>query len=65
MPDYNRNEMRLVIDNYVINARYRDVLRLRYCEGLTHEQVAQETHYSTQHVKSLCKRYKEMLFSHL
>ena len=62
---YNRNDMRTAIENYVVNPRYREVLRLRYCEGMTHEQVAEAAHYSTQHVKSICKSYKEMLISHL
>ena len=60
---YNRNDMKIAIENYVVNSRYREVLRLRYCEGMTHEQVAEATHYSTQHVKSICKDYKKILFS--
>ena len=58
---YSRTQMSANIDDYVVNARYREVLRLRYCEGLTHEQVAEATHYSTQHVKSICKTYKDAL----
>ena len=65
MSNYNRKTMLTVIDDYVVNPRYRDVLRLKYYEGMTHEQVAEATHYSTQHVKSICKSYKEMLISHL
>ena len=49
------------IEDYVINPRYREVLRLRYCEGMTMEQVAEATNYSTQHVKHLCKKYKDYL----
>ena len=65
MSNYNRKTMLGVIDDYVVNPRYREVLRLRYCEGMTHEQVGEATNYSTQHVKSICKDYKELLISHL
>ena len=51
-----------VIDDYVVNPRYREILRLRYCEGFTMEQVAEATNYSTQHVKYICGSYKDLLF---
>ena len=63
MPKYSRFTMSHAIDEYVINPRYREVLKLRYCEGFTHEQVAEATHYSTQHVKHICKAYKDLLIS--
>lgn len=65
MPKYNRFDMCKAIETYVINSRYREVLQLKYCEGLTYEQVAEATHYSTQHVKYICGEYKEYLLSHL
>ena len=51
-----------VIDDYVINPRYREVLRLRYCEGFPYEVIGEMTHYSTQHVKYICKTHKDYLF---
>lgn len=65
MTDYNRKQMRNVIDDYVVNPKYREVLSLKLCDGMTHEQVAEVTNYSTQHVKHICKAYREMLLSHL
>lgn len=62
---YSRSDMCAAIEDYVINSRYREVLRLRYCEGLTMEQIAAATNYSTQHVKHICKTYKDYLISHL
>ena len=53
------------IDEYVRNPRYRNVLRLRYCQGETYERIAEQVNYSTQHVKYICKTYKELLMSHL
>lgn len=65
MPNYKRSDMCNAIDDYIINASYRLVLKLRYCEGLTYEQVGERTGYSTQHVKRICKTYKDFLISRI
>ena len=65
MPSYKRSDMCKAIDDYVINSRYREILRLRFCEGMTHEQISEATNYSTQHVKHICKTYKDFLMSQL
>lgn len=63
MPKYNRFEMGRIIEAYVLNPKYRQVLYLKYVEGLTHEQVAEKSNYSTQQVKNICKDYKDFLIS--
>ena len=65
MPAYDRFEMCEAINSYVINAKHREVLRLRYCEGYTHEQTGEIVGYSTQHVKHICKAYRDMLLSRM
>lgn len=63
MPIYNRFEMERVINEYVVNPKYREVLYLKYVEGLTHEQVAEKSNYCTQQVKNICRDYKNFLIS--
>ena len=63
MPKYNRHDMQQIIESYVINPRYRELLRLKLCEGMTYEQVAEAVNYSTQHVKHICLAYKDFLIS--
>ena len=65
MSGYNRYDMGKAIEAYVINSKYRQVLYLKFVEGMTHEQVAEAAGYSTQHVKHICKTYKDYLLSHL
>ena len=65
MPAYDRFEMCKTISAYVINAKHREVLRLRYCEGYTYEAAGDAVGYSTQHVKHICKAYRDLLLSHL
>ena len=61
MPKYNRYDMQRAIESYVINPKYRQMLYLKLCEGMTYEQVAEACSYSTQHVKAICKEYKDFL----
>ena len=65
MSNYKRSDMRNTIDEYVINSMYRDVLKLRYCDGMTYEKIAEMCNYSTQSVKRICTSYRDVLFSHL
>ena len=63
--EYRNSDMKSAIDEYIHNSNYREMLRLRYCEGMTYEQIAEAVDYSTQHIKAICKKYKDLLFSQL
>ena len=65
MPSYKRSDMQQAINEYIINPRYRDLLLLRLCEGRTYEEIAEIVSYSPQHVKYICRTYKDFLISHL
>lgn len=65
MPEYKNSDMLHVISEYVHNPKYRDILRLRYCDGFTYEEIAGEVNFSPQHVKAICAKYKPVLISHL
>lgn len=65
MPRYDRFEMGRAIEKFIINPRYRLLLRLKLCEGMTYEEVAEAVSYSTQHVKHIVKTYREFLISQL
>ena len=62
---YKRSDMCKAIEDYVINSKYRDILKLRFCEGLTYEQIGEITNYSPQHIKRICTSYKELLMNQL
>lgn len=62
---YKRSDMCKAIEDYVINSKYRDILKLRFCEGLTYEQIGEITNYSPQHIKRICASYKELLMNQL
>lgn len=60
---YRRSDMCQAIEEFVINPRYRLILKYRFCEGMTYENIAELTNYSTQHVKFICKKYKAFLMN--
>lgn len=65
MGDYKNSDMCNAIQEYVRNPRYRDLLQRRYCEGQTYDQISAAVNYSPQHVKHICKIYREILMNHL
>lgn len=65
MPDYKNSDMRNAIEEYIRNPRYRHLLRLRFCEDATYEEIAECVNYSPQHVRYICKTYRDFLMNHL
>lgn len=65
MPDYRNSDMCHAINEFVHNPRYRNLLRLRFCENATYEEIAEQVNYSPQHVRYICKMYREFLINHL
>ena len=65
MPVYKNSDMCRAIDEYVHNPRYRELLRLRFCDGFTYEEIAEAVNFSPQHVRHICNQYKPLLISAL
>ena len=59
---YTNSRMRDVIDEHIHSAWQRDALKLKYCDGLTYEQIAEKTGYSTQYIKEIFKKHKQTIF---
>ena len=62
---YSNTDMCRAIDEYVHNIKHRELLRLKLCDGYTHEEVAERVGYSTQYVKEICREYKPIMFQRL
>lgn len=62
---YTNSRMTAVIDEHVHSSWQRQALKLRYIDGLTHEQIAEKMGYSTQYIKEIVKRHKPTLFANL
>ena len=62
---YTNSRMTAVIDEHVHSSWQREALKLRYIDGLTYEQIAEKLGYSTQYIKEITKRHKDVLFANL
>ena len=62
---YKNSDMKTAIDEYVHVAWQREVCRLRFCEGMTYEEIGGRTGYSTQYIKEIVKKHKPTLFANL
>lgn len=70
--EYTNSQIRALIEEYVHSARDRELLFLRFIDGLTYEQIA--TRYQQDHpdnyisvdtVKRAIRKSESKLFSHL
>ena len=62
---YTNSQMTEVINEHIHSAWQREACKLRFVDGLTHEQIAERLGYSTQYIKEILKRNKIILFSNL
>ena len=64
-PDYTNSEIASLIDEYIHNAIYRDVLKDRLIDGLTLEQIAERRDLSVTTVKRIVYRAEDKLFARI
>lgn len=61
----SRTEAERLINEWIFNARDRDILRRRIIDGLTFEELAEEFSLSTQRTKVIVYRSLDKLSTHL
>lgn len=61
--DIANSTLSALIDEYVHNARYREVLKDRLIDGLTYAEIADARGYSERQVRNICYKCEERLFS--
>lgn len=57
--------MRLLIEEHIHNAKYRDILLSRYIDGLTYERIAERFDMSTQQIKTIVYKAQAKLLRYL
>ena len=63
--DYTNSQMCELIDEHIHNLKYRNILRLRYIDGLTYEKIAEEVNMSVQQVKTIVYKAQEKLIRYI
>ena len=65
MKEYTNSQIAYVIDEYIHKKIHRDLLKRRYIDGLTFEELAEEFDLSVRHTKSIVYKYDNTIFSHI
>ena len=64
---YNKSKSEIsgIIDEWIFNARNRDIIKRRLFDGLTYERLAEEFELSTQQIKNIVYKCQDIIFRHL
>ena len=63
--EYTNSAICCIIDEVIHNAKYRDILKDRFVDGLTLEAIAEKRDMSPTQVKTIIYRHEGKIFSHL
>lgn len=65
MKEYSNSQISHLIDEWVHSKRDRDILKLRYIDGLTFEKISEQCDMSVRQVKRIIYKNEMLLFKHL
>ena len=65
MRDYSRTELTNAIDEWILNEKYRAILKRRLIDGICYEPLAEEFDMSPRQIKDIVYKSQEKLFRHL
>lgn len=65
MRDYSRSEIEWAIDEYILNEKYRDIMRRRLIDGICYEPLAEEFDMSVSQIKRIIYKSQEKIFRHI
>ena len=65
MRDYSRTELNNTIDEWILNEKYRAILKRRLLDGICYEPLAEEFDMSVTQIKRIVYIGQEKVFRHL
>lgn len=65
MRDYSRTELNNTIDEWILNEKYRAILKRRLLDGICYEPLAEEFDMSVTQIKRIVYKGQEKVFKHL
>lgn len=63
--DLSRSELTILIDEWILNEKYRAIMKRRLLDGVTYERIAEEFDLSDNQVKRIVYKCTDRLVSHL
>lgn len=64
-PEYDARIVSDIIDAYIHNEKYRNVMRDRLIDGLTYGEIAKKRGYCERNIGYIISRCEAKIFSHL
>lgn len=65
MNEYSRSEIENTINEWILNEKYRGIMRRRLIDNITYERLAEEFEMSTSQIKRIVYKCEEKIFKHL
>lgn len=65
MRDYSRSEIEHIIDEWILNEKYRGIMKRRLIDNITYERLAEEFEMSTSQIKRIVYKCEEKIFRHI
>ena len=63
--DIPRSEIEHIIDEWCFDHRHREILKLRYLDGLTHEEIAEIENMSARQIQRIIKKQGPKVLRHI
>lgn len=63
--DMSRSEIAWLIDEYCFVARDREILKSRWLDGLTFDEISEKHHISERQAKNIIRTNREKVLSHI
>ena len=64
MKEYSRSEIEHIIDEWILNEKYRGIMKRRLIDNITYERLADEFEMSTSQIKRIVYKCEEKIFRH-
>lgn len=64
LPKMPRSEWEHLIEEWILNAQYREIMRRNICDGETAERLAERYGFSVNGIKGIIRRCTEILKAH-
>ena len=65
MREYTNSQISHIIDEYIHNALYRNILKSRYIDGMTYEAIAEKYDRTTRQISNIIYKNEKIIFDKL
>ena len=65
MKEYSNSQISEIIDEYIHNALYRDILKSRYIDGLTYDALAGKYDRTPRQISNIIYKNEKIIFNKL